>query len=390
MIDPSRSNPECPGSESRLPMVRHLYVHVPFCHHLCPYCGFYKHHPGKLANRRFVEALLAEVDQRQGEMHLLPKTIFFGGGTPTLLSPTHLAALLEGLRERLDLSQLEEWTVEANPATFDLEKARLMRAAGVTRVSLGVQSWDEDILRVLGRDHSAAEAASAFDTLREADFSSIGIDLMFSVPGQTVLQWKTDLQTAIGLGPEHLSTYNLTYEEDTEFLDRFERGELDQDEERDATLFELAIDLLEESGYRHYEISNFARPGHESIHNRAYWNGADFLGIGPSGVSTVQNRRWKSLADTAAWVERTLAGVSTKTEEEHLQADDLRLEALALQLRTAEGVAEATVRRTSDESLAERIDELISESLLVRSANGRLSLTRQGKALADPIAARLA
>lgn len=390
MIDPSRSNPDSCGPEPESPTVRHLYLHVPFCHHLCPYCGFYKHHPGKLANRRFVDALLADIDQRKQEMQILPETIFFGGGTPTLLSPTHLAALLEGLREHLDLSQLKEWTVEANPATFDLEKARLMRSAGINRISLGVQSWNKEMLQTLGRDHSAAEALSAFETLREAEFPSIGIDLMFSVPGQTTRQWESDLETATGLHPEHLSTYNLTYEEDTEFLDRYRRGELDHDEDRDAALFERAIDVLEGKGYRHYEISNFAQPGQESIHNRAYWNGADYLGIGPSGVSTVQNRRWKSLADTAAWVERTLSGASTRTEQERLLPGDRRLEALALQLRTAEGVLESVVRQTPDENLAERIEEFIAESLLHRTGDGRLSLTRKGKPLADPIAAQLA
>lgn len=310
-------------------------------------------------------------------------TVFFGGGTPTLLSPAHLERLLTGLNDIADLTKVREWTFEANPATFDLKKATLLRELGVTRVSLGVQSWQSATLATLGRDHTPAEAEVAFDTLREAGFSSIGIDLMFSVPGQTPADWRADLEKAVSLAPEHLSAYNLTYEEDTEFLTRHQRGELDTDPDRDADLFFLAIDTLEAAGYRHYEISNYARPGHESLHNQAYWSGADYLGIGPGAVSTVAGKRWKSLPDTAAWITKIQTGESAAVEPETLSDEDRRLERLALQLRTEQGIL---ADETGLDLRSDPVASLIEQGLIETAPTGdRLWLTRWGKALADSV-----
>lgn len=370
-------------------MTRHLYVHIPFCHHICPYCGFYKHRPGRLANRIFVDALLEEFRLAARTTELRLETVFFGGGTPTLLSGSHLERLLTGLADTADLSGVREWTLEANPATFDLKKAVLLRDLGVSRVSLGVQSWQPGTLAVLGRDHRPAEAESAYLTLREAGFGSVGIDLMFSVPGQSAADWRADLATTLALGPDHVSAYNLTYEEDTEFLARHERGELDHDDDRDAELFELAIDTLEGAGYRHYEISNYARPGHESRHNQAYWAGADYLGIGPGAVSTIGGRRWKSLPDTAAWIARIQSGTPARVDEEALSAGEVRLERLALLLRTAEGIP-ATLAPSPGPERLDPVPPLIEQGLLERAPGDRLRLTRRGRALADAIAAELA
>ncbi len=334
--------------------------------------------------------MLTELRQRARELPLALETLFFGGGTPTLLSRSHLDRLLGGIADITDLSSVTEWTLEANPATFDLAKASLMKARGVTRVSLGVQSWQPATLATLGRDHSPEEAEAAYRLLRDAGFADVGVDLMFSVPGQTVADWRADLDHILSLRPEHVSAYNLTYEEDTEFLTRHEAGELDSDEDRDATLFELAIEVLERAGYGHYEISNYALPDHESRHNQAYWRGADYLGIGPGAVSTVGDRRWKSLPDTAAWVARTMAGENSDTEPEILSASDRRVEAIALRLRTREGIPEAILQDTPDPTLSNRVESLIQEGFLDRdSTTRRLRLTRSGLALADEIAARL-
>ena len=364
-----------------LPIPVHLYVHIPFCHHICPYCGFYKHKPGKLANRDFIEAILAEAESRAGHAPLAPRTIYFGGGTPSLLSPTHLELLCRGLGQHFDLSKVEEWTLEANPATFDVAKAQLMRQLGVNRISLGVQSFDADTLQVLGRDHSSADAIDAFETLREAGFDNVSIDLMFSVPGQDPARWKHDLDAAIALQPEHISAYNLTYEEDTEFLERHEAGELDGDEDRDADLFHDAIDTLEAAGFRHYEISNYARPGFESRHNRAYWTGNDYLGLGPGSVTTWKGDRWKTLPDTAAYVKAARSGLDTRTSIERLSEEDRRVEAVALRLRMREGLEESLVD-------SGRVESLVAQGL-VKRVDGRIVLTRHGKALADPIAVDL-
>jgi oxygen-independent coproporphyrinogen-3 oxidase len=360
----------------------HLYLHIPFCHHICPYCGFYKHTPGALANRKFVEAILDEAERRTGGKRPAVETVYFGGGTPSLLSPTLLELLCRGITERFDFSGVEEWTIEANPATFDHAKARLLRELGVARVSLGVQSFHPEILEILGRDHTADEAESGFQVLREAGFDNIGIDLMFSIPGQDPGMWMADLARTASLEPEHISAYNLTYEEDTEFLERHRSGDLDSDEDRDAGQFYAALDFLESRGYGHYEISNYARPGFESRHNRAYWSGADYLGLGPGAVSTIEGTRWRTLPDTAAYVRAATSGIDTRVEIENLSPEDLRLERIALQLRTKEGLDAGDVA-------ADRVEPLVEQGL-VNLDGGRCCLTRAGKALADPIAAALA
>jgi oxygen-independent coproporphyrinogen III oxidase len=360
----------------------HLYLHIPFCHHICPYCGFYKHKPGRLANAEFVDAILAEAVKRSEGQRLSPATVYFGGGTPTLLSTALLERLIGGLHDVFDLSGVSEWTVEANPATFDLKKAIRIRELGPDRISLGIQSFQAEVLKTLGRDHSPADAIDAYQTLREAGFENISIDLMFSIPGQTRAHWQSDLEQAVALGPDHFSAYNLTYEEDTDFLTRHQSGELDASEDRDADLFYQAIDFLEAAGYRHYEISNYARPGSESQHNQAYWAGADYLGLGPGAVSTLNGQRWKTLPDTAAYVRASQSGLDTRTDIEILTDEDRRIESIAMQLRTAKGIPTGLLPTPNP------LESLIQQGL-VEERDGSIFLTRAGKALADPIAAEL-
>ena len=334
-----------------------------------------------MANQEFVEAILAEAEKFGRDLPPL-ETVYFGGGTPSLLSGSLLTALCQGISERFDTRDVAEWTLEANPSTFDRKKAETMRALGISRISLGIQSFQPSTLETLGRDHSPAEAIQSFEILRSAGFENISIDLMFSIPGQTAELWQADLEQAVTLQPNHISAYNLTYEEDTEFLTRHESGELDTDEDRDADLFYQAVDHLEENGYAHYEISNYALPGYESKHNRAYWNGNDYLGLGPGAVSTIGAHRWKSLPDTAAYVKAAFSGFDTRTEVETLTEEDKRIERIALQLRTREGIPTSLVGSPSP------VEPMIQQGLLVEN-NGRFVLTREGKALADPIASAL-
>jgi oxygen-independent coproporphyrinogen-3 oxidase len=366
-------------------MVRHLYIHVPYCHRICPYCSFYKHTPGGTDHAAFVRSLLAELDHHLSGSTIAPHTIYLGGGTPTALSRTHLGQLLTGLGERLDLAELEEWDIEANPATFGPAKAALMRDAGVTRISLGVQSWTPSTLETLGRDHSPAQAAGAFEVLKAEAFPSLNIDLMFSVPGQTEATWREDLQRTLALEPDHVSAYNLNYEEDTEFFDRHQAGELDSDPDRDASLFQASIDLLAAAGFEHYEISNHARPGHRSRHNAAYWAGADYIGIGPGAFSTASGERWRNLPDTAGYIRAISEGAFRKlvTEHETIDDDAFRKERIALGLRTTDGVARRYL------SGAEQTITPLLANGLVEWANDHLTLTAAGKGLADPIAAEL-
>jgi oxygen-independent coproporphyrinogen-3 oxidase len=374
-------------------MIRHLYVHIPFCARICPYCAFYKDLLDRSQTWRFCEALLRELEQNQGEAMprstrrtrdrrslLLPSTIYFGGGTPTALTTAQLEFLLEGFRERLDVSSIEEWTMEANPGSVSTRKAALLRKLGVTRISLGVQSWDDQLLKVLGREHSAHQAEQSFHLLRAAGFSNINIDLMFGLPGQTIEQWKATLEKTIALQPDHISAYCLTYEEDTEFFLRHARGEFRQDVDADAEFFEMAMAILAHAGYEHYEISNYARPGFSSVHNRAYWLGKDFLGIGPSAFSTVEMRRWQNVCDYRSYIDRVLSGKSPIGSSEDLTHEMKRMERIALSLRTRDGVSASELKRFEQQA-----GEFIALGLL-RESNGNFVLTRKGKAVADSVA----
>jgi oxygen-independent coproporphyrinogen-3 oxidase len=358
-----------------------LYVHIPFCHRVCPYCSFYKHTPGATPVGEFVEALAAEAAARITSQ---PRTLYLGGGTPSMLSPTHLTRLFDGLRQRIDFSRLDEVTMEANPATFDAAKARLFADLGVTRVSLGIQSFAPHVLETLGREHSPAEAAEAVGILRSAGISSVNIDLMFSIPGQSRADWEETLHRAAGLGPDHISAYNLTYEEDTAFFESLRRGEMQENEDHDAEFFHLADEFLSAAGFDHYETSNYARPGHQSSHNQGYWRGEDYLGLGPSAVSTVDGIRWKNVADTARYVARVKSVGHALVESEPLDAEAVRLERIALGLRTKDGIPLDLL----DPAARERAVHFAGEGLC-RIENGRLALVHHGRALVDPIAAEL-
>src|SRR5437773_7341999 len=367
--------------------VRHIYVHIPFCARICPYCAFYKDLLDRSQTSRFCEALLHELElhesrRRTGDRRSLlrPSTIYFGGGTPTALNIAQLEQLLRGFHERLDLSQLIEWTIEANPGSVSTRKAALLKKLGVNRISLGVQSWNDQLLKLLGREHNAQQAEDSFRILRGAGFTNINIDLMFGLPGQTVDQWGATLEKTIALEPEHISTYCLTYEEDTEFFLRHVRGEYRQDPDADAEFFEITMAMLEEAGYEHYEISNYARPGFRSVHNRAYWLGKDYLGIGPSAVSTIGMQRWQNVCDYRAYINRVLSGQSTHTTSENLTHEMKRTERIALGLRTREGISASELKDFTQET-----DELIGLQLL-RKSNGNFVLTRGGKSLADSVA----
>ncbi len=364
--------------------VRHGYVHIPFCHRVCPYCSFYKHTPGGTDMAAFVEALLAEARARRADYDVALETLYLGGGTPTALGETHLARLLGGLAEIFDLGQLEEFTVEANPRTLPAKKAALLRRHGVTRVSLGVQAWDEPTLATLGRDHSPAEAEAAFRVLREAGFPSVNMDLMFSIPGQSLEVWRASLERTLELAPDHVSTYNLNYEEDTEFFERLRAGRYQEVPEQDAEFFFTALDLLATAGFRHYEISNHARAGHESRHNAAYWFGRDYLGLGPGATSTVGGRRWQNLRDTVRYMEQSLAGQDTAFERETLTAEQRRTERFGLELRTRQGLPQELVAPEQQALLVRLV-----EDGLVRLEEGRVRLARSGKPLVDTIAVAL-
>jgi oxygen-independent coproporphyrinogen-3 oxidase len=361
-------------------MIRHLYVHIPFCARICPYCAFYKELLDGSQTQRFCDAILRELATHAQDRHLRPTTVYFGGGTPTALTSAQLEFLVTGFHGALDLSDLVEWTMEANPGSVSPAKAVLLRRLGINRISLGVQSWDDDLLKLLGREHNAKQAEESFEVFRRSGFSNINVDLMFGLPGQTLGQWRETLERTLSLGPEHISTYCLTYEEDTEFFLRHSRGEFRQDSDADVEFFELTMSILESADYQHYEISNYARPGFRSAHNRGYWSGADYLGIGPSAFSTIGMARWQNIADFRRYSDLALSGNSTVGSIEHLTEEMKRAEKIALSLRTDDGAPAGLLDRFPDAAR-----EFVRLGLL-RKAEGNFVLTRAGKALADSVA----
>jgi oxygen-independent coproporphyrinogen-3 oxidase len=375
-VQRSTSNVQRPTTEA----VRHIYVHIPFCARICPYCAFYKERPDSSQTQRFCEALLCEVDRRRTRLPIVPETIFIGGGTPTALTTAQLEYLLGGFRDRLDLSAPREWTVEANPGSVSLRKAESLRNLGVNRISLGVQSWNDELLKLLGREHNAAQAEASFHILREAGFTNVNIDLMFGLPGQTLPQWEATLQQTIALGPDHISTYCLTYEADTEFFARQTRGEFREDPDSDARFLETAMQLLEGAGFEHYEISNYARDGYASAHNRGYWAGEDYLGIGPSAFSTIGFERYQNVSDYRRYSDRVLAGESAVSSTEALTPEIKRGERIALSLRTVRGIPSVELNQWPNERRE------FEELGLLREVEGNCVLTRRGKLLADAVA----
>jgi oxygen-independent coproporphyrinogen-3 oxidase len=365
--------------------ISHLYLHIPFCHRVCPYCSFHKHTPGGTDLAGFLQAVLEETrlaTALYGE-RLQLQTIYWGGGTPSLLSSTLLREFLPTWLGILGNPTLQEWTVEMNPRTLTSEKLQIFRQHGVSRASLGVQAWDQPTLTTLGRDHAPEEAQEACELIRAAKFPIFSLDLMFSVPGQTESQWLHSLECTLRENPQHISCYNLTYEEDTAFFESLQQGLFSREEEKDASHFGMALQQLPKQGFRHYETSNYARPGYESLHNQKYWQGADYLGLGPSAVSTIDRIRTKNVSDTDGYMQLLGKGWSPAGESETLTESQWRCERIALELRTAAGVslhhllgAEAEIERLQTEGLVE-------------STPGLLRVTPRGKYLVDSIAQHL-
>ena len=359
-------------------MIEHLYIHIPFCPNICPYCAFYKESAGRERVETFLDALLVECGRWASRLR--PRTIFFGGGTPSALSVPQFEKLLGGLHERLDLSCLEEWTIEMNPATVASDKALLLREAGINRVSMGVQSWDDTVLKALGRTHNAGKAEESYGILRKSGFENVSIDLIFGVPGQSLDSWRATLERSLRLAPQHLSAYGLTYEEDTEFFRKLGRGEMAPDEGLEADQFELTAELLGAAGYLQYEVSNYALPGRESLHNSAYWAGKDYLGLGPSAFSTVGSRRWRNISETGLYSESTLRGKTAIDFDEEVPESLRAKERAAFGMRTLSGLGPEDASLWETELLEQERRGLVS-----READ-RWVLTPRGKLLADSVA----
>lgn len=280
-----------------------LYVHVPFCASKCDYCAFYSEASNGEMVGRYLDGLIREMQFLQGDLQ--PGTIFFGGGTPSLLNLRQWERILQSM-ERLGWTQPDEWTVECNPATVSLDKARLLKEAGVNRISMGVQSLHEDLLEALGRIHSRDMVFRSYDILREAGFENINLDLMFAIPGQTLEHWRQTLSEVLAMGPEHLACYEVIYEEDTALYARLKAGKIQVDEELAAMQYDLLRDSLAEAGFDQYEVANFARISSDRMpgsvpewachHNVNYWKGGDYHALGPSASGHVRGTRTRNVS----------------------------------------------------------------------------------------------
>jgi oxygen-independent coproporphyrinogen-3 oxidase len=391
--------------------VSSLYVHVPFCARKCPYCAFYSEAADGEAVNRYVTALVRELERVAPRLE--PATIFFGGGTPSLLSLRLWERILRAL-DRLHLLGAAEWTVECNPATVSANKARLLRDFGVNRLSLGVQSLDRALLDRLGRVHSRSQVFRSFDLLRHAGFDNLNLDLMFAIPGQTLAAWQATLREALALGSEHLSCYEVIYEEDTPLFAQLDAGEFDVDEDLACAMYEELVQQAAHAGLRQYEVANFARdarraaapapcgkanaassgapgefPAFACRHNLNYWRGGDFFGLGPSATSYVVGVRTKNLSNTRLYCEHLEAGERPLDSREVLSPLARAGETAAFGLRVVSGWPFAEFQRVTGLDLrlgwADEMRALVARGWAVRDAE-RFRLTPAGLRFADAAA----
>lgn len=366
-----------------------VYVHVPFCKRKCPYCDFKSIEAARAPEDRFAGCLLSElekVSRKEGLQGSLLRTLYFGGGTPSILSPEVVARIIHSVRSAFKAAEEPEVTLEANPDTIDLEKLAAFREAGATRLSIGFQALDDRHLVLLGRAHTAEAALNALANARKAGFDNTGIDLMFAIPGQTLSDWSATLEKAAALRPEHISLYGLTIEEGTPFHGRYAKGKEGlPTEEDEARMYLMAREALTKAGYRHYEISNFSLPGFESRHNSAYWKGTDYIGLGPSAHSYISRpgwgRRWWNKPGPYEYMDGIEKGEDVADGVDVLTREDAILEAAMLGLRMVdEGLKGGRFRERFGLSPAEPLigwDKLLSEGL-VEAKGEDFRLTEKG------------
>jgi oxygen-independent coproporphyrinogen-3 oxidase len=362
-----------------------LYVHIPFCPQRCPYCAFTILTGHTAFYDRYVEAVCAEIRSWQS---LAPKgplqSVFFGGGTPSLLDPVHVQQILDTATATFGMGPEAEITLEANPTTADAQKFSAFRASGCNRLSLGVQSFNDADLKTLGRWHSAADAEAAYGAARRAGFTNVNLDVIFSIPGAPRQRWQATVHRLLELAPEHISTYALTIEEGTRFARRQHQGRLAPiAEEDDAWAYAWVMETLAAAGYEHYEVSNFARSGYRSRHNWGYWHGADYLGVGLSAHSLLNGQRHWNRRTLQAYLSAVEAGCTPWEDSERLDPVAARHERLWLQLRTCAGT---TLQPSELRSLlsAPKFQAML-EAGLVHLQALRLCLTSSGFLLADAI-----
>jgi oxygen-independent coproporphyrinogen-3 oxidase len=372
------------------PAPRAAYIHVPFCAHRCSYCDFAIAVGRDELIDRYLDALAAELATLATQRPI--DTLFIGGGTPTYLHVAQLQRLLEMIPRWLLLQPRHEYSIEANPGTLHPDKIAILADHGVTRVSLGVQSFQPSLLQVLERDHAPHDVPRAVDAIR-GRIPEISLDLIFGVPGQTLSQWDADLDRALELRPDHVSTYGLTYEKGTPLWRRRERGVIRSlDEETELALYSRGIDRLEAAGFEHYEISNFALPGRRSRHNQVYWANEPHFGFGMGAARYMDGCREMNTRDLSGYIRKCLAREPATFQSETLTPEQRARETMAMQLRRTDGVERTAFRLHTDFELDALAGEAIARHVdlgLLTDDGERVFLTRQGKYVADAVITRL-
>ena len=374
-----------------------LYVHVPYCAVRCGYCDFNTYVPSELGSggdpQSWLDAALAEITlaQRVLASNAPPlDTIFFGGGTPTLMAPSALVSLVTAARAAFGLREAAEVTTEANPESVTPEGLRVLREGGINRISFGMQSAVPHVLAALDRRHTPGRVTEAVGWARDAGFEQVSVDLIYGAPGESDADWAASVEAAIALEPDHISAYALVVEEGTRLARQVRRGEVKApDDDALAARYEAADQLLSAAGYRWYEVSNWSRPGAECRHNVGYWRDGSWWGIGPGAHSFAGDRssgvRWWNVRQPAAYAGRLASGQSPAAARELLGPEERRFERLMLEVRLRPGLASADL----DDASRAGAEQLAKEGLLTRM-HGRFVLTRQGRLLADLVVRRLA
>ena len=367
-----------------------IYLHIPYCLHKCGYCDFNSHPENLEESEVYVSALLSEIGRYSTKLTgKTVSTVFFGGGTPTLLPAASLDKLLNNVKNHFNLSSDCEITVEANPATVKQETLEQIRSSGFNRISIGVQSFSADELKLLERVHNEEEIHTTVDRARQAGFDNLSLDLMFGLPGQSPEKWKSNLRKALEKKPDHISAYSLTIEPATSFFKLHERGLLQLPaEETQLEMFQNTIDTLQSAGYEQYEISNYARPGFESRHNLNYWDNGEYLGLGAGASSYLNGERFKNTNLPSRYIREVQAGGSAVESTEKLAPLHAMGETIMLGLRRLKGIAindfENRFQISFKKVYGKVIDPLLDEGLITLNQT-HMALSRKGLYLADSV-----
>lgn len=365
------------------------YVHIPFCTQICYYCDFSKVFIKNQPVDEYLAALMEEV-----RFYDLPplKTLYIGGGTPSALSAEQLDYLLSNLENLLDLSQVEEFTIEANPGDLTGEKIAVLRTSKCNRVSLGVQTFDDRMLKKIGRSHNQAQIYETISALKAAGFHNISIDLIYALPGQTMDQVKDNVGRALALDIPHMSLYSLILENHTVFMNRQRRGNLHlPNEDVESDMFEYILQELEKNGFEHYEISNFTKPGFESRHNLMYWDNAEYFGLGAGASGYLAGMRYRNRGPIQHYLKAIRENGHARLHEEYLSQVEQMEEEMFLGLRKKSGISVARFEEKYATSFEERYGQVVSELKdegLLQEENGFIRMTKKGLFLGDTVAER--